>query len=104
MGASHNVEVPLFNALSREVDIKGVFRYANEYIIYSKHKLNIFYHFKICFSYGDALSLIASGQVNLMPLITHNFKIEQSLEAFKTAETRTEDSIKVMIHCNEDIL
>jgi len=37
MGASHNVKVPLFNALSREVDIKGVFRYANEYIIYSKH-------------------------------------------------------------------
>lgn len=32
MGASHNVEIPLFNALSREVDIKGVFRYANEYV------------------------------------------------------------------------
>lgn len=83
MGASHNVEVPLFNALSREVDIKGVFRYANDY--------------------EDALSLIASGQVNLKPLITHNFKIEQSLEAFKTAETGIGDPIKVMIHCNEDM-
>lgn len=32
MGAADNVELPLFNALSREVDIKGVFRYANEYV------------------------------------------------------------------------
>lgn len=30
MGTSNNVDVPLFKALSREVDIKGVFRYANE--------------------------------------------------------------------------
>lgn len=33
MGASNNIELPLFNALSREVNIKGVFRYANEYVI-----------------------------------------------------------------------
>jgi len=46
------------------------------------------------------LALIATGKINLKPLITHNFKIEETLEAFKTAETGTGNAIKVMIHCN----
>jgi len=46
------------------------------------------------------LALIASGQINLKPLITHNFKIEETLEAFKTAETGAGNAIKVMIHCD----
>nr|QBH74064.1 alcohol dehydrogenase [Daktulosphaira vitifoliae] len=80
MGASGNVQLPLFNALSREVDIKGVFRYANDY--------------------PNALEMVASKSVNLKPLITHHFKLENSLEAFKTAETGEGGAIKVMIHCD----
>ena len=104
MGASHNVELPLFNALSREVDIRGVFRYANEWIIQNIllfcYKYKYFYFY---FSYQDALSLIDSCQVDLKPLITHHFKIEESLEAFCTAETGKGDPIKVMIHCNREL-
>ncbi|XP_050424394.1 sorbitol dehydrogenase-like [Adelges cooleyi] len=81
MGASGVVQLPLFNALSREVDIKGVFRYANDY--------------------PNALAMIASKQVNLKPLITHHFKIEDSLKAFETAETGAGGAIKVMIHLDE---
>lgn len=55
------------------------------------------------FSFQDAMSLIATGRVNLKPLITHHFKIEESLEAFRIAETGIGDPIKVMIHCNEDV-
>lgn len=73
------VQVPLINALVREVDIRGIFRYANDY--------------------GDALNLIASGKVNVKPLITHNYKIEETKEAFETSRTGAGGAIKVMIHC-----
>ncbi|EZA47058.1 hypothetical protein DMN91_000736 [Ooceraea biroi] len=73
------VQIPLINALTREVDIRGIFRYANDY--------------------GDALELVASGKVNVKPLITHNYKIEETKQAFETSKTGAGGAIKVMIHC-----
>lgn len=54
--------------------------------------------FPIC-SYNDALELIASGRVNVKPLITHNYKIEDTMQAFETSRTGAGGAIKVMIHC-----
>ena len=57
--------------------------------------------FSIPCSYPRALALVASGAVNVKPLITHNFKLEQTLEAFETSRTGAGGAIKVMIHCDE---
>ncbi|XP_012234966.1 sorbitol dehydrogenase-like [Linepithema humile] len=73
------VQIPLINALIREVDIRGIFRYVNDY--------------------DDALNLVASGKIDVKPLITHNYKIEESKEAFETSRTGAGGAIKVMIHC-----
>ncbi|XP_029043566.1 sorbitol dehydrogenase-like [Osmia bicornis bicornis] len=78
MGAAE-VQIPLINALVREVDIRGVFRYANDY--------------------SDALDLLATNKIDVKPLITHNYKIEETVEAFETSKSG-QGVIKVMIHCN----
>ncbi|GFG31918.1 hypothetical protein Cfor_11973 [Coptotermes formosanus] len=77
MGAPE-VKIPLVNALAREVDIRGIFRYANDYPI--------------------ALSMVASGVANVKKLITHNFALEDTIKAFEVAKTGTGNPIKVNTH------
>ncbi len=67
--------LPIVNAAIREIDIRGVFRYAN--------------------CYPAALSLIASGRIDVKPLITHRYNITESVEAFEMAESG--QGIKVMV-------
>ena len=76
------VKIPLIDALIREVDIKGVFRYRGAYPI--------------------ALDLVESGKVNVKQLVTHRFKLEKALEAFEAARTMKDNAIKVVIECTSD--
>lgn len=74
------VKLPLISALSREVDIRGVFRYANDY--------------------PAALALVSSGKAKVKRLITHHFELNETLEAFQSSrDAATNGAIKVMIHC-----
>lgn len=74
-----DVTVPLISGLTREIDIRGVFRYCNDY--------------------PAALELVSSGKINVKKLITHHFDITQTKEAFDTARYNRDGAIKVMIHC-----
>lgn len=52
------------------------------------------------FSYPVALAMVASGRVNVKPLVTHRFKLEETLKAFETAKTGADNAIKVIIKCS----
>ncbi|XP_058797152.1 sorbitol dehydrogenase-like isoform X2 [Phymastichus coffea] len=78
MGRSE-MRIPIIDALIREVDIKGVFRYVN--------------------NYPEALTLVTNNKVNVKPLITHNYNIKDALQAFEIAKGNQDGVIKVMIHC-----
>uniref|UniRef100_A0A1A9WL51 Alcohol dehydrogenase-like C-terminal domain-containing protein n=1 Tax=Glossina brevipalpis TaxID=37001 RepID=A0A1A9WL51_9MUSC len=71
-------KLPLMNALIREVDIRGIFRYCNDY--------------------PAALGLVSSGKINVKRLITHHFDVTETIKAFETARYGLENAIKVMIH------
>lgn len=74
--------IPLNTARRKEVDIRGVFRYANCYPI--------------------ALNLVASGKVDVKPLVTHRYTLEDSHKAFETAGNNNEGAVKVIINCNKE--
>ena len=58
-----------------------------------KKKLSV----QLIFSYPTALAMIASGKVNVKPLITHRYKLQDSVKAFETVASG--EGIKVMISC-----
>jgi len=71
------MRLPVLDAAIREIDVRGVFRYAN--------------------TYRTALDLIASGRIDATPLVTHRFPFEQTVEAFETMRDARDGAVKVII-------
>lgn len=46
--------------------------------------------------------MVASGKVNVKPLITHHFTMEETVKAFETAKSGTGNPIKILIHANPE--
>ncbi len=71
------VSLDIVSAASREVTLRGVFRYAN--------------------CYPAAIALVHSGAVDLDALVTHRYAFEDTPAAFAFADREKRTSMKVMI-------
>ncbi|XP_060559810.1 sorbitol dehydrogenase-like [Ruditapes philippinarum] len=78
---SFDVTIPYTIAATKEVDIKGLFRYAN--------------------CYPAALDFVATGAIDVKSLVTHHFPLLETVEAFKTAKSPSSNAMKVIIHCDQ---
>jgi len=61
----------------KEISVETIFRYVN--------------------IFPSAIDLIASGKLNVTPLITKSYPLEKAVEAFEYAATLPDDQIKIMI-------
>ncbi|MFP3895953.1 MAG: NAD(P)-dependent alcohol dehydrogenase [Anaerolineales bacterium] len=71
------VEIDLVSASSKEIDIRGQFRYANRY--------------------PPAIALTAKGEIDVASLVTHHFPLEDVAEALRFADEHKAESLKVVV-------
>ncbi len=69
--------IDIVEAQTKEIEFQSIFRYANVY--------------------DRTVKYIASGQINVKPLITHRFGFSEALKAFDFAAGMPADAIKIMI-------
>ena len=69
--------MPVLQAIDKELDIMGIFRYANVY--------------------PYAIQLVSTGRMNIDPLVTHRYNLENVKEALEVAYERRDGAVKVMV-------
>ena len=69
--------IPFMHASFREIDIRFQFRYRE--------------------TYPKAITLVSEGLINLKPLVTHRFGLEQGKDAFEAASNPAAKAVKVQL-------
>lgn len=73
----NEIEIPFMRLSTMEIDLQFQYRYCN--------------------TWPRAIRLVRSGLIDLKPLVTHRFALEDALEAFHTSANPASKSIKVQI-------
>jgi L-iditol 2-dehydrogenase len=74
---SDEMTLPIIRATTREIDIRGIFRYVN--------------------AYPTALDMVSSGKVSIDKIISHHFELQDVADAFTIARNAAQGVMKVMV-------
>ncbi len=77
MPAEQHPQIPLYEMINRELDLRGLFRYAN--------------------CYPPAISLVESGRVDVESLVTHHFDLDDTPEAMTFVHERRDGVVKAVV-------
>lgn len=77
VGSKDTAKLPFMYASFREIDIRFQFRYRE--------------------TYPKAITLVSEGLIDLKPLVTHRFTLDQGREAFEAASTPAAKAVKVQL-------
>ncbi len=75
--AMDSLALPVGYVTRMELDVKGVFRYAN--------------------CYPRALAAVAAGEVDVQSLVTHRYPLDQALDALLFADEHKSECMKVLV-------
>lgn len=79
IGVGKNLQsIPFMHLSANEIDLQYQYRYANQY--------------------PRSIRCVANGMIDLKPLVTHRFDLEDAMEAFNTAADPRSGAIKVQVH------
>lgn len=73
----NKVEFPVVSLVAKEIEIVGSFRYIN--------------------TWQTAIDMISCGKINVAPLVTHRYTLEETMQAFEMSKSG--QGVKVMIDC-----
>ncbi|KAJ2930853.1 hypothetical protein H1R20_g6254, partial [Candolleomyces eurysporus] len=63
----------------------------------SANEIDLQFQYRYCNQYPKAIRLVAGGLINLKPLVTHRFSLEDGVSAFHVAADPSQGAIKVQI-------
>ncbi|KAA1074931.1 hypothetical protein PGT21_024882 [Puccinia graminis f. sp. tritici] len=62
-----------------------------------ENQIDVQFQFRYANQYPKAIKLVSSGLINVKPLVTHRFPLQEAVEAFHTSANPESGSIKVQI-------
>ncbi len=78
MPAEQHPQMPLYEMINRELDLRGLFRYAN--------------------CYPPAISLVEAGRIDVASLVTHHFALAETPGAMTFVHERRDGVVKAIIN------